>query len=100
VSALQRIQQRAHSTPDEKVEERDREFLGDVSETIWAGAFTSSMIGTVGTRKRPRRFWRKLCGWIRGKDKLEEEVNEVVRYSYEIQGADPPDQSADQPSDA
>lgn len=94
MSALQRIQQRAHSTPDGKVEERDQEFLGDVSETIWAGAFTSSMIGTVGTRKRPRRFWGKLRGWTRGKDKLEEEVSEVVRYSYEIQGTDPPEPSS------
>lgn len=91
VSALQRLQQRAHATPEAAVEEEHREFLGDVSEVIWGGAFACSFIGTVGVRRNgPMRLLRRLRIWTRGQRRLEEEADEIVRYSYEVQGADPP----------
>ena len=90
VGSLERIHQRARSAkPGEKIKQDDRDFLAGFEETMWSAAFTCSMIGTVGIRRR--RPLRRLWVRVRGRDKLLEEAEEVVRYSYAVQGIEPPD---------
>jgi hypothetical protein len=91
VSACQRVRQRGEATRSAVVDEADRPFLGEVAEVMWQGAFTCSFIGTVGVRQhRLQMLRRRLAIRLRGKARLDQEAEDVVRYSYEVQGAEPP----------
>jgi hypothetical protein len=89
VESLQRLEQRGGAGPvDEEVSEEDREFLGYVAERSWAAAFTASLIGVAGVRPpNPlKRIWRRL----RPRN-IDAEARAVVRYSYEAEGEEPPE---------
>lgn len=90
VESLHRIRDRARGGPDDEIEASQREFLGSFSEDLWQAGLTASLIGTVGIRTRPKMILRRLTWVFRSGRKLEEEAEEVLRYSYASQGVDPP----------
>lgn len=89
VESFQRLEQRGLAGPiDDEVSLDDREFLGQIAERMWAAAFTASLIGVagVGPPNPLKRMWRSL----RPRD-IDAEARDVVRYSYDADGEEPPD---------
>lgn len=90
VSALQRLEQRGRWAPEgEELSNDERELLARIAEATWEANLAASLIGVAGAR---RRWGRKLKFWGRLSEKeLQEQARDLVRYSYEAEGKEPPD---------
>lgn len=96
VEALERIHQPAKYGGDRAIDQETAKFLSGIAEQVWAAAFTASLIGVVGVRRRPiRRQLLRLKRW-RGFDEAEE-ARKLSDYAYALDEDSPPERAGSGP---
>lgn len=97
ISGLERLHMRGRNAdPQDLIDPEDRKFLGYLYEMMWPAAFASSLIGVAGIRRRVRNPIKLLWRRIHPPD-YEQQAREIVRYSYEVEGEEPPEEEGRTP---